>query len=234
MKKNLHDYAYPAADPSLLAANKEKMKEEILYAEKCGARFIHIDVMDGKFVPATSLGLDFVKKYSFVHHMVNDVHLMIEEPWKYVGEYVKAGADIVTFHIEACPNEEKIRETIEKVIDDGANVGISIKPNTPVSILKPYIKDIDVVLLMSVEPGKGGQKFLSSSLDRLDEINELLKDLEPSKRPLLAIDGGINENTSKEALNHGAQLLIAGSYLYGHDDFKDRLRTLENSKGNSK
>ena len=228
--KNLHSYVYPAGNPSLLAADKSKMKEEILFAEEMGARFIHIDVMDGKFVPATSLSLDFVKEYSKVPHMVNDVHLMIEEPWKYVASYAKAGADIVTFHFEACPNKEKILETINAISLNGANVGMSIKPNTPVDALKPYLDKLNLVLLMSVEPGKGGQSFIMNSLSRLDEIVELLKDIEPNKRPILEIDGGINENTCSLAREHGAELLVAGSYLYGHSDFKYRLALLETGK----
>lgn len=225
--KNLLNYSYPAGNPSLLAADKSKMKDEILFAEECGARFIHIDVMDGKFVPATSLSLEFVKEYSGVHNMVNDVHLMIEEPWKHVKEFAESGADIVTFHYEACPNDEKINETIEKIVEGGANVGISIKPATPVSVLKPYLTKVNLILLMSVEPGKGGQSFIPSSLERLDEIANLLKEIEPSKRPVVEIDGGINENTSKSACLHGAQLLVAGSYLYGHADFKNRIELLE-------
>lgn len=228
--KNLHDYIYPAGNPSLLAADKGKMEEEILFAENCGARFIHIDVMDGKFVPATSLSLEFVQKYSHIHSMVNDVHLMINEPWKYVKDYAKAGADIITFHYEACPNKEKVLETIESISSSGANVGISIKPDTPVSALKPYIKKVNLILLMSVEPGKGGQPFIEKSLQRLDEICLLLNEMEPYERPILEIDGGINENTGRQALERGAQLLVAGSYLYGHTDFKHRLMLLEKGK----
>ncbi len=229
--KNLHDYHYPAANPSLLAADKSRIKEEILFAEECGARFIHIDVMDGKFVPATSLSLQFVKDYAHIHHMVNDVHLMIEEPWRYVKDYAEAGADIVTFHYEACPNVDKIEETIENILSGGANVGISIKPNTPVSVLKPYLTRVNLILLMSVEPGKGGQKFMPESLKRLDEIRDLFKQIKPEDRPILEIDGGINENSAKLASSNGAEILVAGSYLYGHDDFKARLQYLENSEG---
>ncbi len=232
--KNLRSYLYPAGNPSLLAADKSKMKEEILFAEKSGARFIHIDVMDGKFVPATSLSLSFVKEYSTVHHMVNDVHLMIEEPWKHVASYVKAGADIVTFHYEACPNKEKILETINEISSLGANVGISIKPATPVEVIKPYLDKINLILLMSVEPGKGGQPFIKESLSRLDELRHLLDAIEPSRRPILEIDGGINENTCSLAREHGAELLVAGSYLYGHSDFESRLKTLENGKVDEK
>ncbi len=232
--KNLHDYIYPAACPSLLAANKNEIKEEILFAEKCGSRFIHIDVMDGKFVPATSFGLQFVKDYSHIHSMVNDVHLMIEEPWKYVREFAEAGADIVTFHYEACPNDDKIEETIKNIVDGGANVGISIKPNTPVSVLKPFLTKVNLILLMSVEPGKGGQKFMPESLERLKEIRALFEQITPEKRPILEIDGGINENSAKPAHLNGAEILVAGSYLFGHEDFAARLQYLENLEGETR
>lgn len=227
MMKNLQDFVYPAANPSLLAADKERIEEELLFAEKSGARFIHIDVMDGRFVPNTSFGLSFVQRYHAVHHMVNDTHLMIEEPWLYVEDYVKAGSDIVTFHYEACPDDKTRFLTIEKIHQAGGLAGMSIKPATPVEVLTPFLESLDLVLIMSVEPGKGGQAFLPESLLKLDKLTSLLQKITKKMRPTIEIDGGINDYTFKNAIAHGAQLLVAGSYLFGHEDFALRLHALE-------
>lgn len=221
--KDLHSMTYPAVSPSLLAADKARIGHELARAERAGATFIHIDVMDGKFVPNVSFSLDFVREYAHKHHMVNDVHIMEEEPWVLAPKFVEAGADIVTFHYEACPDQTLRFATIEAIHRAGGLAGISIKPDTPVSVLEPFLPYVDLILIMSVEPGKGGQPFLPGSLEKLDELKALLAQNTKKYAPVIEIDGGIKEDTYNKALAHGAQILVAGSYLFGHEDFADRV-----------
>lgn len=224
MKLDLATLSKPIIAPSLLAANRNDLVNEAKKAEEDGAKFLHIDVMDGKFVPNTSFTLEEITLLTDKHYLLNDVHLMIEEPDLHIEEYVKAGADLLTFHYEALP-EDRIEHCIDLIHSCNCYAGISIKPNTKVEVLLPYINKVDLILLMSVEPGKGGQKFLPSSLERLDEIQKMLKPL--AKKPLIEIDGGIQEITGKDALLHGAEVLVAGSYLYGHSDMKERIEGLK-------
>ncbi|MCI2111498.1 MAG: ribulose-phosphate 3-epimerase [Bacilli bacterium] len=220
---DLRSFSYPAFSPSLLAADHSRLVEETRKAERLGCHFIHIDVMDGRFVPNVSFGLDFVKEIHDKHHMVNDVHVMIEKPWASAASYVKAGADILTFHFEACPDGPCLRKTIAAIKGAGGTVGVSIKPLTPVEAIFPYLKEAGLVLLMSVEPGKGGQPFIPASLTRLLALRKEIDRLPFSKRPILEVDGGINALTGPACLKAGADLLVAGSYLYGHSDMKERM-----------
>lgn len=224
--KDLHSYRYPAFSPSLLAADHSHLVEEARKAETLGCQFIHIDVMDGQFVPATSFGEQFVKDIHDQHSMVNDTHIMIEKPWLFAGAYVAAGADILTFHLEACPDKESILATIKEINDGGAVAGLSIKPLTPIERIFPYLDKVGLVLLMSVEPGKGGQSFIPRSLPRLKVLRHEIDKLPKEKRPILEIDGGINETTGPLSIKAGADLLVAGSYLYGHDDMKERMEAV--------
>jgi ribulose-phosphate 3-epimerase len=224
--KNLHAYSYPAVSPSLLAADHEHLVEETRKAETLGCHFIHIDVMDGKFVPNVSFGEAFVKEIHDKHTMVNDTHIMIEKPWLFAESYCQAGADILTFHLEACPDEESVLATIKEIKDCGVVAGLSIKPLTPLEKIFPYLDKVGLILVMSVEPGKGGQAFIPSSLARLALLRAAIDKLPASKRPILEVDGGINGLTGPSAVKAGADLLVAGSYLYGHEDMGARIKTL--------
>ena len=224
--KDIKNIKTPIISPSLLAANRLDLANETLKVASFGAEFIHIDVMDGKFVSNTSFSLDEIKEITAKSPIINDVHLMIEKPLEHIEEYAKAGASLITFHFEACSSLDEIKECISKIHSFSCFAGLSIKPNTPVEVLKPFINDLDLILLMSVEPGKGGQKFIPSSLDRLKEINVLLSSLPKEKRPLIEIDGGINNETGKASLQAGANVLVAGSYLFGHEDMKERIEDL--------
>lgn len=212
--------------PSLLAANKEKLYDEIKLVESLGATYIHWDVMDGIFVPNISYKEEDVKKYAKVHNMVNDVHIMVVKPEIVAPRFVDAGADLVTFHIEAI-NYDK--DLANKIIDDlhnrGCKAGISIKPCSSVDDVKDFLKKLDLVLVMSVEPGKGGQKFMPEAIDKIKKLRKIIDDNHYDC--LIEVDGGINAETGALCREAGADILVAGSYLYGHDDIKERIEALK-------
>jgi ribulose-phosphate 3-epimerase len=228
MRISLRSLSYPAVAPSILTVPREKIPEALALVESCRAQapFIHIDVMDGIFVPATSFTAEEVRKIASRPTLVADTHIMVAHPFASAVRYVEAGADIVTFHYEACPDEASRRATIAAIKKAGAYAGLSLKPETPVEALAPYLGAVDLILLMSVEPGKGGQPFLPASLGRLAALRAMADQLPLEKRPLLEIDGGINDVTGPQAVAAGADILVAGSYLFGHPDFAGRLRRL--------
>ncbi len=193
--------------PSILSADFSQMGEAIKMLNKNGADWIHVDVMDGVFVPNITFGQKMVKDIRPLSDLIMDVHLMITEPVRYVKEFAEAGADIITFHIEAT---QKIAETISAIKQSGKKVGISIKPNTPVSALKPYFDEIDLVLIMSVEPGFGGQKFMENALKKI----ELIKTLIGKKDIIIEVDGGITEENIDKVLIAGANAIVAGKTVF--------------------
>lgn len=210
--------------PSLLAADKSKLAEEIKLAEDSGAEFLHFDVMDGKFVPNISFGLEDLRKISQKHKMINDVHIMIVDPEEQAVNYIKAGADIITFHLEAFSCMVCMGKTIRAVHEVGGKVGISIKPKTKVRSLIPFLDQIDLVLIMSVEPGKGGQAFIKSALGKIKFLRRYID--RHKLNVLIEVDGGINDITGPLARKAGADILVAGTYLFGHSDFKERLEKI--------
>ncbi len=212
--------------PSLLAANPKSIPQEVALACSC-CPYLHIDIMDGKFVPAKTWDPPFVKEISAycTPSLVKDVHLMVEDPLSHIPSFIEAGADLVTFHYEACADGKMVKDAISLIHSFNKKAGVSIKPMTSPSVLIPYLKDLDLVLVMSVEPGKGGQKFMPSSLDKLSELSKIREDGHYSY--LLEVDGGINKETGKLCVERGADVLVAGSYLFGHDDFKERVKGLE-------
>lgn len=218
------DFKTPCLSPSLLAANKYDMTREIARAEKAGAPMIHIDIMDGRFVPNTSFGVDFVSKFGKKHNLINDVHLMIVQPWLKIEEFAEAGADIITFHYEACQNEEVVHATLKRIHDAGCRAGLSIKPKTPIYRLTPFLYEADLILVMTVEPGKGGQKFIDSCVTRVRNLKATMDVL--GVHPLIEVDGGINDETAPRIIKAGADIIVSGSYLYGHEDFEQRAKTL--------
>ncbi len=213
--------------PSILSADPSRIEEEIALACVSGASYIHIDVMDGIFVPAKTFSPSFVKRACLATEdgVLKDIHLMCAHPYGAIISYLEAGGDFYTFHLEACEDENEIRRCVELLHSRGKKAGISIKPGTPASSLIPYIKDIDLVLVMSVEPGKGGQSFIPSSLEK---IAFLKKEKEAHGYAYeIEVDGGINEKTAPKAIDSGASVLVAGSYLFGHQDFASRLRRIK-------
>ncbi len=209
--------------PSILSANKERIEEEVALAFASGAAYIHIDVMDGEFVPAKTFSPTYVKRVcDFAPKgMAKDVHLMCAHPYGAIVSYLPSGGDLYTFHLEACKDDWEVKECISLLHSHGKKAGLSIKPATDAERLLPYLRDLDFVLVMSVEPGKGGQSFLPSSLAKIAFLKEEKEKNHYSYE--IEVDGGINETTAREAISAGASVLVAGSYLYGHEDFAERL-----------
>ena len=210
--------------PSLLSADKEHLKDEILKVEALGCEFIHWDIMDGVFVPNKSFPVSAVKENAKVHKMVNDVHIMVADPMNVAPEFIEAGADYVTFHFEALACPKCCKKLIDKIHSLGCKAGISIKPKTNVKVLKELVQYVDLVLVMSVEPGKGGQAFIPSALGKIKKLRKWID--KENLNCLIEVDGGINDVTGKKCRKAGVDILVAGSYLYGHDDIKERVESL--------
>ena len=208
--------------PSILSADFYKLGEDIRQTEENGAEYLHFDVMDGVFVPSISFGMPVLASIKGYTEQTLDVHLMVTEPIRYVEEFVKAGADIITVHLEAC---EDLQATVDKIHAAGAKVGISIKPKTPVEALVPYLDQADMFLIMSVEPGFGGQAFIPESLDRIRELRALLdeKDLQTD----IEVDGGIYHKNVAEVLQAGANVMVSGSGVFKGDIKKNTEEFME-------
>lgn len=213
--------------PSLLAANFNNLAKDVEELKANGITFLHFDVMDGHFVPNLSFGIPILQSLKKEYDFIYDVHLMIKNPREMSEAFIKAGADIVTFHYEAFKNDDDIIEMINFIKSHGAKAGISVKPNTHVEVLKPFLSLLDLVLVMSVEPGFGGQSFMESSLPKLTWLkNELVKH---NYNYLIEVDGGITDVTGKLVKNAGANVLVAGSYLFGKPDQKARIEGLKHA-----
>ncbi len=199
----------PILAPSILSADFKVLGEQIKTTEKMGAEYLHFDVMDGIFVPSISFGMPVLASIQGVADQVMDVHLMITEPVRYVEAFQKAGADILTVHYEAC---EDLQATLDKIHACGMKAGISIKPDTPVEVLAPYLDQAEMFLVMSVEPGFGGQAFIPESLDKIRELRGLLdaKGLNTD----IQVDGGIYHTNVREVLDAGANIIVAGSAVF--------------------
>ncbi|MED1469576.1 ribulose-phosphate 3-epimerase [Bacillus salipaludis] len=200
--------------PSILSADFSKLGEEILAVEKAGADYIHVDVMDGHFVPNITIGPLIVEAIRPVTKLPLDVHLMIENPDQYIETFVKAGADIITVHVEACRH---LHRTIHHIKSLGVKAGVVLNPATPVETIQHIIADVDMVLLMSVNPGFGGQKFIPEVLPKIKKVKELAE--QKGQELEIEIDGGVNPETAKLCIEAGANVLVAGSAVYNEDDY---------------
>lgn len=200
--------------PSILSADFAKLGNEIVEVEKGGADYIHVDVMDGHFVPNITIGPLIVEAIRPITKLPLDVHLMIENPDQYIEAFAKAGADIITVHVEACRH---LHRTIHLIKSFGVKAGVVLNPATPVDTIQHIIADIDMVLLMSVNPGFGGQKFIPEVLPKIKAVKEMAEkkgvDIE------IEIDGGVNSETAKQCIEAGATVLVAGSAIYNEEDY---------------
>ncbi|MBU4377054.1 MAG: ribulose-phosphate 3-epimerase [Candidatus Omnitrophica bacterium] len=206
--------------PSILAADFSSLKTEIEKIEHAGADMIHIDVMDGHFVPNITIGPLIVRDTRKLTKLPLDVHLMIQEPEKYIDEFRKAGSDIITIHAES---KGDIKALLERIRSFGLKAGVSLRPKNKLDLIKDYLNDADMVLMMTVEPGFGGQKFMKEVLPKIRKLRTLYsKDIE--------VDGGINKETAKDAIDAGANVLVAGTFVFESKDVKQAIKDLRGGK----
>ena len=194
--------------PSILAADFGKLYEQIKLTEENGAKYLHLDVMDGSFVPSISFGMPVIKSLRKYSSQVFDVHLMIDSPERYLEDFKAAGADIITVHAESTKH---LHRTVTKIKELGLKAGVSLNPATPLSAIELVLKEVDMVLIMSVNPGFGGQKFIPFSIDKIKKLREMAPDID------IEVDGGVNLDNVGELVRAGANILVAGTAVFGED-----------------
>lgn len=202
--------------PSLLAADFSKLREEIQEVKSYGAEYLHLDVMDGNFVPNISFGAPVISSIRKHSNLVFDVHLMVENPDRFIKDMVDAGADVITVHAEATKH---LNRTIQLIKSYGKKVGVALNPSTPLDVIKYDLKNIDMVLIMTVNPGFGGQAFIEGMLQKIRDLRSIDSNID------IQVDGGINDKTSKLVKEAGANILVAGSYLF-KGDYKQKIESL--------
>lgn len=212
--------------PSILSADFARLGEEVEEVRQCGADYIHVDVMDGLFVPNISIGIPVVKSLRRATDMFLDVHLMIDKPLRYVERFCEVGADLVNIHLEADTQDNNLL-AIEKIHALGKCAGVTIKPNTPAEAVLPFLEQVELVLVMTVEPGFGGQSFMYDQLEKLGKLRGFIDCIKPGVE--LEADGGINADTAHAAINAGCSVLVAGSAVFGAADRAAAIAAIKNA-----
>ncbi|MBQ6660146.1 MAG: ribulose-phosphate 3-epimerase [Lachnospiraceae bacterium] len=204
--------------PSILAADFNRLGEQIHCVRDCGAQALHFDVMDGLFVPSISFGMPVLESIRKETDLFLDVHLMIREPIRYVGEFARCGADLITVHYEAC---QDVAQTLAAIRETGVKVGITIRPETPVSVLRPFLSRVDLILIMSVNPGFGGQKLIEGTYDKIRELRAMMEEVLGARTgegiPRVEVDGGVNLDNVAYLIAAGADTIVTGSAVFRGD-----------------
>ena len=213
--------------PSLLAADFTRLHTAIELVNESAADWFHCDVMDGRFVPNISYGMSIIEQIKSLAEKPLDVHLMIEEPERYIADFQRAGADIITVHYEACPH---LHRTLQQIRETGAKAGVALNPHTPVSLLENVLEDLDLVLIMSVNPGFGGQKFIYNTLPKIRRLREMMA--VHNVHPFIEVDGGIGPQNAEKILQAGANVLVAGSSIFRADDPAKAIADFKNLEEN--